>query len=115
MASDGFLTTKFTCPVCSNKLPFREVFRFNKGHVLQCPVCDSNLKPANITSWNVGFFIGFLGVVVPATLVHHYWHSFMLATLIGLTTGGFTIMAVATFTYLNTDFEEIKEGNPDKK
>src|SRR5690606_4084061 len=113
MASDGFLTTKFTCPVCSNKLPFKEVFRFNKGHVLQCPVCDSKLRPVHIKSWNFGFVVGFLGVVVHALLVKHYWDSFMLAALIGLTTGGFTIMAVASFTYLNTDFEEIKEEDPD--
>lgn len=109
MASDGFLTTKFTCPVCSNKLPFREVFRFNKGHVLQCPDCDSKLRPANVKSWNFGFVIGFLGFVVPAELVRYHWDSVMLAALIGVTTGGFAILTVALFTYLNTDFIEATE------
>lgn len=109
MASDGFLTTKFTCPVCSNKLPFRKVFRFNKGHVLECPVCDSKLRPVNAKSWNAGFVVGFLGVVIPAEAVRYHWQSVMLAVLIGITTGAFTILAVALYTYLDTDFEEVRE------
>lgn len=101
------MSKNFSCPKCQTKIPFSEVFNFKKDHITKCTNCNSELAPKNSKSWNFGFFIGFLGVVIPAYAILHFYNSFFAAALVGLITGVLAIISVALYTYLTTKFKEI--------
>ena len=66
------------------------------------------LKPENTKSWNWGFFIGFIGTVVPFQLSIFYFENFLIAVFIGIICAMISIFAVAFFTYSRTSFELIE-------
>jgi CXXC-20-CXXC protein len=97
----------FKCPNCNNKIPFNEVFQFKKGHQTVCNHCNTTLKPKKIKSWNWGFLIGFLAVVIPAKLYLNYHKNFLIAASIGIVFGAIAILLIAYYTYKTTEFEEV--------
>lgn len=100
------MDNKFSCPKCKTKVPFMEVFKFKTSHVTTCSHCDLGIVPKNIKSWNFGFFVGFVSVVIPAFLILRYYNNFPLAMLIGVGTGLLGIFSMALYTYIRTEFKE---------
>ena len=96
----------FTCPICGNKIPFNEVFKFKKDHQTKCFQCNTNLKPKNVKSWNWGFFMGFLAVIIPARIFFIYHKNFFIGASIGIVCGMIAIFLIAYYTYKTTDFEK---------
>ncbi|GGE23097.1 hypothetical protein [Psychroflexus salis] len=101
------MSEKFLCPKCKTKVPFKETFNFKKNHITKCSNCGAELTPKNVKSWNFGFFIGFIGVVIPAYTILHLYKSFLLAVFVGIVTGAIAILGIAYYTYLTTEFKEI--------
>ena len=97
----------FKCSNCNNKIPFKEVFQFKKGHQTICNNCNTTLRPKKVTSWNWGFFIGLLAVVVPAKLYLNDHKNFFIAASIGIVFGTIAILLIAFYTYKTTEFEEV--------
>ncbi|MBK7104146.1 MAG: hypothetical protein IPH62_02545 [Ignavibacteriae bacterium] len=64
------------------------------------------MKPKNIKSWNWGFGIGFLSVVIPATIILHFYDNFLIAALLSICFGSIAVLFVVLHTYLTTEFEE---------
>lgn len=101
------MSEKFLCPKCKTKVPFKETFNFKKNHITKCSNCGAELTPKNVKSWNFGFFIGFIGVVIPAYTILHLYKNFLLAVFVGIVTGAIAILGIAYYTYLTTEFKEI--------
>lgn len=94
----------FRCPNCQSKVPFREVFTFKKDHITWCRYCKNALAPKNPRSWNFGFFIGSLGVTIPALIALRSHHNFLIAAMLGILSGTLVVFAVAIIVYLTTEF-----------
>ena len=100
------MDNKFSCPKCQTKVPFMEVFKFKTNHLTTCSKCGLGIVPKNIKSWNFGFFVGFISVVIPAFLILRYYNNFPIAMVVGVVTGSVGIFSMALYTYLTTEFEE---------
>ena len=83
-----------------------EVFKFKVNHVTLCSNCDLSIVPKNIKSWNSGFLVGFVSVVIPAFLILRYYNNFPVAIIVGAVAGSMGIFSMALYTYLTTEFEE---------
>lgn len=100
------MSQPFLCPICKSKIPTKELFSFSKEHITKCSNCGAELKPKNIKSWNFGFFIGLMGVLIPAYLVVFIFDNFPLGILVGLISGIISVLGVAFYVKKNTIFEK---------
>lgn len=100
------MNKKFLCPKCKTKVPFKETLNFKKDHITKCSNCGAELTPLNVKSWNFSFFIGFIGVVIPAYTVLQVYKNFLLAVFVGIVTGAIAILGIAYYTYLTTEFKK---------
>ncbi|MBK8945315.1 MAG: hypothetical protein IPM32_08610 [Ignavibacteriae bacterium] len=96
----------FSCPNCKSPISIKEIFRFRKNHQTNCNNCKTILKPKNIKSWNWGFGIGLLSVVIPATIILHFYDNFLIAAIISICSAVIAISLVALYTYLSVEFEK---------
>lgn len=99
------MSEKFLCPKCKSKVPFKETFNVKKDHIIKCSNCGAELTPKNVKSWNFGFFIGFISVVIPAYTILHLYKNFLLAVLVGIVTGAIAILGIASYTYFTTELK----------
>lgn len=98
---------KFKCSKCKNSIPFKEVFKLKRNHQTICYSCNSLLRPKKTKSWNWGFFIGFLAVIVPAKIYLNFDKNIFIAVSIGIFFGIISILSIALYVYTTTEFEEV--------
>ena len=79
-------------PKFKTKVPFMEVIKFKTNHVTICSSCGLGIVPKNIKSWNFGFLVGFVSVVIPAFLILRYYNNFPFAMIVGIMTGSIGIL-----------------------
>ena len=97
----------FSCPKCGQKISIKELFNFKKGHETICPRCNEYLMPEKSKSWNWGFFIGFISVIIPGKICLYFFDSFILLMLTGLLIGSIAIICIAYFVYKTTIFKSV--------
>jgi len=98
----SLMKEKFSCPNCGIRLPFSYVFKIKNDHVFACPCCKQGLKPLKTKSWNWGFAIGFLVVVIPTKLYLSFRDDIVGALAIGAFTGLLSVLAIGLYLYAST-------------
>lgn len=94
----------FSCDKCNQKVPFWETLKIDKNHVTICHKCGTKLYPIRTKSFNWGFFVGFLAVVIPGEITYRLTQSLGYTLIVALSHTITAVFGVALYTYKTTSF-----------
>lgn len=101
------MNRKYSCPKCTTKIPFENIFVFKGSQITVCKNCNAELEPIYKMSWKWGYFIGSLSVVLPAELILYFYDDIYLAFFTAFFSASTAIICIVIHTYITTEFKRI--------
>lgn len=97
----------FICDRCNNKVSFWETFKLKRDHVTICNTCGTSLYPIKTKSFNWGFALGFIVVVLPGEIVYRCTDDLVKTFMVGAICAIIAVFSVAYYTYKTTKFKSV--------
>lgn len=101
----------FTCDRCNSKVSFWETLNLKRNHITVCNTCGAKLYPIKTKSFNWGFAISFVAVVIPAEIVYIFTHNLAKMFVVAIICAIVAIFGIAFYTYKTTKFRNAFQDN----
>lgn len=82
------------------------MLQLRKNHETVCVNCNTHLVTQKPVSFSWGFFLGFLGFVIPTKTISYLYDNVLLAFLCGVLGATIIIILLLVYIYNTTEFVE---------